>query len=84
VTDAEGTIRRNPVGTMHPGACALGICEVRLRAFTTEHGHVALHWTSGVIHEYQSDSLSKRPLAFVTRNSLLSSTGSGMSMKARD
>jgi hypothetical protein len=38
-----------------------GIREPRLEAFPTEHGHVALHRQIDVIHEYQSDSSSKRP-----------------------
>lgn len=51
--------RRIFVEAMRPGARAKGTRDVREKAFTTEHGHVALLRATGVTHEYQSDSSSK-------------------------
>ena len=42
----------------------------RLRLFPTENGHVALRRAIGVTCVYQSDSSSKRPVAFVAFSTL--------------
>ena len=56
-----GTIRRIRGSIMRQKGCAFRIRARRRRYLPTKYCHAAMHWVTGVIREYQSDSLSKRP-----------------------
>ena len=56
-----GTMRRIRGSTMRQKGCAFRIRAHRRRCLPTKYCHAAMHWVTGVIREYQSDSSSKRP-----------------------
>ena len=56
-----GTMRRIRGSTMRQKGSAFRNRAHRRRCLQTKYCHAAMFWVTGVIREYQSDSLSKRP-----------------------